>query len=483
LTSLFTEGISTEESEHLQWFDREVVHAGFPGTAFWVSLVLPAIWTEPAILHAVVALSAAYRSRSSDSVSGEVEHFTLLQYTKSIRRLQPLLKFKDRTSINVVLVTCLLYTVLEYRRQQYQVAGVHLQSGLQLLRDQHALIAESYNGVLLIKPSSRLIDKQIFQGFAALHLQANLFGNYVPDVALLLQPTGLEMPTPSFSSLEEARDSLNKLLHGILLLSQIARTHVDAGKHIPASSSRAQSSALALLSTWLATYKSKVHNSRKASDPENPAYVLLLNYHSMVTVMCMCIGPTTELAYDAHTADFVSILERSVQLLHYYRLGQDGNLIGSIVDLGWIPPLYYTALKCRIQHFRMHAIQLLRSVSCNQGLWDASLTASIAEKVMELEEAFSHAKRDQCHDCSLGEAQYIVDNCNSTLPGSCRFFEVKVDKLGKGGCVLDCKRRNDDRTVQVLRNHFNGDHWNDHKPRMDASYIEQIEPRLEPGDT
>lgn len=454
----------------MQWFDHELTHAGFPGTAFWVSLIMPAIWTEPAILHATLALSAAYRGKSDDSASSEVERFTLLQYTKSIKRLQPLLKYKDRSSITVVLVTCLLYTVLEYLRQQYQVASVHLKSGLQLLRDQHAPTAESYNGFLLVKPSPWPVDQQIFQGFAALHLQAKLFGNYVPDVALLLQPTGLEIPTPFFSSLEEARDSLNKMLHGTLLLSQIVQKHVDAGEGIPASSRQAQDHAMALLSTWSATYESTVHHLQSSLESNDLAYLLLLNYHSMATVICKSIGSTNELVYDSYTEDFVLILERSVKLLDYYMLGQNGTLTGSVVDLGWIPPLYYTALKCRVQHLRMHAIRLLSSVPCRQGLWDASLTASIAEKVMEIEEGGSHTRWYQCDDRSLEEMPHPMSKHAPMLPGPRRFFEVKVGNLGPNRCDLDCKQREHDGSVKFYHSHFDGARWHDHQPRIDASH-------------
>lgn len=56
-------------------------------------------------------------------------------------------------------------------------------------------------------------------------------------------------------------------------------------------------------------------------------------------------------------------------------------------DLGIVPPLFVVATKCRDPYMRRHAIQLLRSSSRREGMWDSELAARIGQWVMELEES------------------------------------------------------------------------------------------------
>lgn len=55
-------------------------------------------------------------------------------------------------------------------------------------------------------------------------------------------------------------------------------------------------------------------------------------------------------------------------------------------DLGIVPPLYVVATKCRNPIIRRQAIQLLRSSSRREGMWDSELTARIGMWIMDIEE-------------------------------------------------------------------------------------------------
>ena len=66
-----------------------------------------------------------------------------------------------------------------------------------------------------------------------------------------------------------------------------------------------------------------------------------------------------------------------------------GNRISvsrSVIDMGWIPPLYYAVLKCRIHRVRLHAVRLLEASSHREGISDAKVAACVARKIIELEE-------------------------------------------------------------------------------------------------
>jgi hypothetical protein len=98
----------------------------------------------------------------------------------------------------------------------------------------------------------------------------------------------------------------------------------------------------------------------------------------------------------------------------------------SIVDLGWIPPLFFTAIKCRVHRIRLHAIRLLESTSHREGIWDGKILARVGRKVMELEEKDFYTDIDTSDDFSLSSAPCAKDFEVPALPESYRIHEIEI---------------------------------------------------------
>lgn len=115
----------------------------------------------------------------------------------------------------------------------------------------------------------------------------------------------------------------------------------------------------------------------------------------------------------------------------------------SVVDIGWIPPLYYAALRCRVHRVRLQAIRFLESTSHREGIWDSNIAACVARKVMEIEERDFYKDVDTPDDFPLSSYPGSGDLSPSTLPGFHRIHEVKAvpsdDPLGN---VLSFCRQN-----------------------------------------
>ena len=134
-----------------------------------------------------------------------------------------------------------------------------------------------------------------------------------------------------------------------------------------------------------------------------------------------CFHPDGERAFDAYTEDFASIVNRSLEIkammapedqwVDPQTLSSYGNY-PFIVDRGWIPPLFFTAIKCRDRRIRSQAIDLLRSSGCKEGIWDSSIAAVVAEEVARLEE---RGITEHDHDGEHPTAQRIRDT-RVTLP-------------------------------------------------------------------
>jgi hypothetical protein len=54
--------------------------------------------------------------------------------------------------------------------------------------------------------------------------------------------------------------------------------------------------------------------------------------------------------------------------------------------MGIIEALFWTAIKCRISAIRHRAIDILRKVSWQEGVWNAEMMAAVAERFVRVEE-------------------------------------------------------------------------------------------------
>lgn len=109
----------------------------------------------------------------------------------------------------------------------------------------------------------------------------------------------------------------------------------------------------------------------------------------MATIMAHACISTNEMIYDRFTELFIQIISLCTGIWNVRSPTTlpDGvlNMPRCIVDIGWLPPLYFTAIKCRISRIRHYAIRLLESTSHREGIWDAQISARIAKIIMQIE--------------------------------------------------------------------------------------------------
>lgn len=137
----------------------------------------------------------------------------------------------------------------------------------------------------------------------------------------------------------------------------------------------------------------------------------------MATIMAhTCVHPDDELVFDAYTDSFILLTEQATELCSIpggsldetpppLTDGMSFDTSRSIVDVGCLPQLYYTALKCRIHHVRHRAVELLQPLIHREGFWDARIAATVARRVVEVEEGDYYKSfgimGDDCRETSL----------------------------------------------------------------------------------
>jgi hypothetical protein len=228
---------------------------------FWNSLVLQASWSEPAILQAVLALGAAHRRviLSSDDSGTQLsgcpdrqERALLQHYSRAISLLQPYLTVKSKENLRVVLISCIVFTCLEFLRQQYQTGHALPQNSLKLLNDIQPQCDEDGRGAILLKPEPASVEDLLVEEIARLDVQATLLSHGSCErYVVVSQPSSGTQP-PFFRSVRVARQQLDTLLSVIHDLQNTSAS--------PADNEESAQSIQAQLSSWLKTYE---HPSRR----------------------------------------------------------------------------------------------------------------------------------------------------------------------------------------------------------------------------
>ena len=228
--SVFASG--TEEKEYFEWFKRRTA-IKLPGSfvsRFWDTLLLQASSNEPAVLHAVLALSSVHKRGAVDANgqtvpengSNEQEISTLKHYIKAISHLKPHFSRKDKASFQVALITCVTFVYLEFLRGHFRTAQTHLQNGLKILRETY-LLSNGDDVILRSKPCLESTDDWIVEAFSRLHLQVELFKHTYQHPCLVLQAASPDTQTLVFHSINEAWQKIGQLLNEVFYLTHLAR--------------------------------------------------------------------------------------------------------------------------------------------------------------------------------------------------------------------------------------------------------------------
>ncbi|KAL4864289.1 hypothetical protein BDV12DRAFT_189025 [Aspergillus spectabilis] len=169
----------------------------FYDSSLWHKLVLQMSCTEPAVYHAVVALSAHMASVRVGTV-----HAVFGLLNKRHILLDPQIR-------EVLLVCCLLFIMLELACGRYDDATVHLQSGLAILKEMK--IQHRLQGATPVA-----VEDNLVAAFLHLESQATHHGVLKPPLHLddrLIHEQRYEAYLFEFRTLQEAQQALNPLMN------------------------------------------------------------------------------------------------------------------------------------------------------------------------------------------------------------------------------------------------------------------------------
>ena len=123
------------EKRYFQFFrERTIVQTiNMTDGQFWDRVLLQACHKEPAIKHAVLALSSLHMSNSDPELRRRHIDYTERQYAKAISAAQLQVASASPNDLDSVLITCLLFVCYEAIQGNYAASTTHRLSGRRLL--------------------------------------------------------------------------------------------------------------------------------------------------------------------------------------------------------------------------------------------------------------------------------------------------------------------------------------------------------------
>ncbi|VUC26086.1 unnamed protein product [Clonostachys rosea] len=447
---------STEEKDYFDWFKARTLHrlCGSFVSRFWNILVIQGSFQEPAIMHAVLALSAIHRrgvdTKDEETAASVIEirnqgQFALTHYLQAIKYLQTHFKSRDKPSLQVALMACILFVTFEFFRGHFETGQSHLKSGLRIISSSSG----AYGDVAQRGSSQALVDDWILEAFARLQFQVELFKFSYQGPALTLSKCGSAQLEIAFQSINECWHELQRVINNILRLSdQCDRLYgsFKISETLPALLEQ-QKCLQRDLDKWLyafETLKATFSQGRMGYE-EKKGYGILPVYHNLATIMAgVCLSLGNESAFDAYTTQFVVMVNQMAQLWMVSqhsssrrpgspdrRLGTFLNMAHSYADIGWIPALFYTATKCRVHRVRLQAIRLLECSSHREGIWDSQIAACIARKAMQMEERDFYDSVDTHDSFPLSSCPTPQDLSLPLVPSSSRIRKLDAVLSGE----------------------------------------------------
>lgn len=441
-------------------------------------------------MHSILALSSIHKSgvanvgnlKGIDSIPDREEQFALKEYTKAIAHLQPHFLAQDKASSKIALITCLVFVYLELLRGHFQAAETHLHNGLQILTLLQLISYEEPGGIFCWKNPHGSTDESIVEAFSRLHLQFELFRHGYQHSCIALQATPPATPMTEFGAFNDAWLQLEKLFNKMFYINHHSRRHVlpdvefSGQLHMLSAHQNDIRSQLVEWQHMLDAFV-KASNSEKSTDQDmtdTKRYHTIYLYHTLAMIMAeTCLQPGNESIYDQHVEKFILMISQAPKLwsLALKKIPINAlpttciDMARTIIDIGWIPPLFYTAIKCRVHRIRLQAIRLLESSSHREGIWDSRIAACIARKVMELEEGDFYCEDATSDNFPLMSFPRTEDLSLPTLPDFRRLREVEISLVGApmDRILLFCKENRDGKDERILKAEYgiHSQEWKD----------------------
>ncbi|RDW73412.1 hypothetical protein BP6252_07319 [Coleophoma cylindrospora] len=368
-----TNGTSSEEARGLDFFRRVVAPAfsGHSSSYFWTQLVAQIGQQEPAVHHAVVAISSMYEQMSithHSSLESPRARFAIGQYNLALKELSS--HVKDESTVVLV---CILFMCIETLQENKQAAIAHCRHGITILN--------RCNG------GSAWVRAHLLPIFTRLSIFPFFFGASVENFPSL-GDLASDIPK-SFTTLDESCFALDSLVsRSIRLIRSVDsyRLKVTNAAFIPASLYEEQSSVDSSLEAWQERFSSFRLKNPPSHDLVG-SYLILEMKYLVSKIWLKSSFECSEMVYDRHLDKFQQLVNLAQQILPWEtKRSKVTSKPKFVFEMGYLPLLYFAVIKCRDLRIRLIALYSMKAICVHrESLWDADLLYVLGRRVIEIE--------------------------------------------------------------------------------------------------
>jgi hypothetical protein len=407
-------------------------------TEFWSRITLQMAQTEDSVRHAVIALGYLHKIESGSLkharlalMGGHPRETLFFHYNKAIGCLVNRMAEASYT-MEIGLVTCLLFVCIEYLQGSYRDAFAHLSSGLRMISERQDVL--SVSGLTsaspprlhreLVRPFSKslspensqrpngsskitMIEKDLVPMYNRAVSGAILYGLNVDQIYDIPLPRPQVYQEHPFKTIWEAQAANLELRNASLRFATSKGPNLFLQAPITIYDLETQEQLIECHLVWRAALR-KFEDSVSLSDEDGliSSAIKIGNYITHITVSCAL--DVCQMQYDGHLSSFQKIIYHARKLIDSMKVptpspsSSPSSIGGAISDSSskpasqpvahftfdalLIPSLYFTVMRCRCPVIRREAVNLLERNLPREAIWDADQHALVSKRVIEIEE-------------------------------------------------------------------------------------------------
>ncbi|KAJ9615286.1 hypothetical protein H2200_001361 [Cladophialophora chaetospira] len=385
-------GNSDEKRSFHFWIEQAApIFSSYFGHSFWTELLPKIGIAQPAVKHLLLATSSVVEATALEGVPIDESAVYQTHYTKALQAT------RSSPQIESVLMACLLFACCEFMKGSVPLGLKHIRAGLNIIDE---WVKTSQGTDLKLSPAANLIVQTIGPLFLAYIDKAPTYGLGNVDInecaATTIITGKAELPyVKDFTEIHRALHALDGLGHHIARMMDYRR---------PAWAPSPPHKVQMLLESWrtnFETFEANLMDTRKQRFAI--ALQLLRVHYTMLSVMFRASSSRYENLYEQFGEEFKWIVDKYDDFAAVWATDEsakfstgDGNLE---YHMGYIPPLFFTATKCRDPATRMAALKHLGSLRVAEANWTSCTAYLIARKIIKIENTRSiHNKRTGLKD-------------------------------------------------------------------------------------
>ncbi|KAK1755947.1 hypothetical protein QBC47DRAFT_299711 [Echria macrotheca] len=398
---------NTKDGRALEFFHQVVAPAfsRFPGDDFWTRMVAQASLQEPAVRHAVLAISSMYEMVDGDERDVNIlakrdGRFALAQYSQALQQLA------HTQNESIVLFVCILFICIEALQGNNEAALTHCRYGMQVFNNTFA------------QGSSWTCDyfRPIFVRLTACPF---FFGASSTSIPMPMGSETEDMSSPP-TSYDVCRYRADLLVSRcIRFVREFERFESEFQKDEDVSEythfHELQSQLIRDVRRWQLHYEE--FEAAHPPPPGTPGPFLLLK---MIGITCFIwvstCAPANEMIFDEYLDDFQKIADMAGEIAEAEKRADEEEKSSArakpkfVLEMAFIPVLFFVVVKCRRLATRIAALEHMKTISPGrENLWQRSIMYSMGRRIIEME-----------HGIDLDDADQVAQSLDVVLPNSRR---------------------------------------------------------------